>query len=1099
MLWFAALLLLSASLPALAQPGAPFRLRTEYLQDPLGIDVTVPRFSWAVAHGERGQGQSAYRIVVVAATGGLEWDSGKVASSKSVNIEYAGTALLPQTKYVWQVCYWDLNDQQSQYSENASFETAMLAPADWAGAEWIAGGGLIRREFALPVADQIMRARLYIVGMGYYEASLNGAKVGNQLLGTFTTFEVRILYDTYDVTHMLTNGNNALGVWLGAGWYSEPSVHVGDPTLIAQLRVWLKSGSVYTLVTNASDPAWRATASPILFDNIYAGETYDARLYQDGWDQPDFVNGSAWTPVTPPRKQPTGVLSAPMMPPIRATETYTAVDIWSPSPGVFMFDFGQNMAGLCTLRVRGPAGQTISMYHTESINPDGTAHQHEYSNSPQLANYTLRGSDAYEVYTPRFAYFGFRYVQVTGFPGVPDRDTLLAHFVHTDVDLTGQVVFGENELLNAVQHATRYASLSNYENIPTDCPQRERRGWLGDAQLSHLTTIHNFDMAAAYTKFLRDIQDSQTFLKNDGEVPDCVPFYGHGGQPSDPAWGGGYTIIWHSMWQYFEDTRILDQHYDSVKLYLDSLTRQLNPLGLLSFARYGDWCSVGNGFGSGCGWGQAPEGTMSSTFHYILEMEYFAEVANATGRAADASTYLARGQSARQALNQHLYASGRYAGGYQCDQALALALGLPPTPADATLVSGNLLADIASKGNHLDTGIVGTRYLPYVLSTLGRADVALAITTQRDFPSWGFMIEQGATTLWENWQTSRYKAYGSRNHIMFGPQSAWYYQHLAGIQRGGLGWSSLRIAPEPANFSLLSSLSASIDTPQGLVESSWQQTPEGICAVVDEHATAVLQCFGSGVISSIAFASFGTPAGACWNHQLGSCNAANSTAIVANLCLGKSSCSIEASSTLFGDPCFDVPKQLAVEAFGCFPAPTPYVCGQADENTDVVLACASGTITSVDFASFGTPTGSCGSYKAGSCSAANAQAVVARQCINKTSCTISASTAVFGDPCVNTFKRLYVQVSGCSAPPAAPYAHQVTIPANSQGMVVVPLAMLGLQRQALVIAEDGAGTVVWRNNQFVPGTPGVTAGQATAEGVVLTVGAGSYKLRVQLA
>eukprot|EP01121_Diplochlamys_sp_Union-15-3_P007144 TRINITY_DN1797_c0_g1_i1.p1 TRINITY_DN1797_c0_g1~~TRINITY_DN1797_c0_g1_i1.p1 ORF type:complete len:940 (-),score=210.90 TRINITY_DN1797_c0_g1_i1:27-2846(-) len=864
----------------------------------------------------RASKQSAYHILVSKSSSVLSgdvWDSGKVPSSQSTLIAFGGLALESDTSYFWKVKWWDSTGNESPFSEVAQFDTGLYKTSDWQG-QWIGGFNQLRTEFSLD--EEPVRARLFILGLGYYRAYINGRRIGDHVLGPFTTFQKRVLYDTHDVTDYLSF-SNALAVELGAGWYAQGSVNVGPRTLLLQLNIQLKSGKNFTVV---SDTKWQGIQGPVTEDDIYVGETYDARLETPGWDRPHF-NSTGWSSAVVVHAPSSSVtISSQVIQPIKEIDSYTPVSISQPSAGVYVFDFGQNMAGYCELTVSGPRGTKVLFQHAEMLYPDGNIH-HLYPNSPEIDTYILKG-EGIEVYKPRFTYHGFQYVALTGYPGVPDLDTLKAYFIHTALPETGEIVFS-NKLLNQIQHITRFASLSNFMNIPTDCPQRERRGWLGDAQLSAETTIHNFDMSAAYTNFIRNIQDEQQYDNKNGNVGDCVPFYGHGGIPADPAWGTAYTLLWYWMYQYYGDTQILSQYYDGVKAHLEALVSNTNKTtGLLTFSRYGDWCGLATG--DGCAYPSA----VVSSFYYLTQLEMVASVASMLGKTTDAARYSSLASNVRSVWNREFYnpISHIYEHGYQTEQALALYLNIV-APSEKNNVIKELLNDITVKWtNHLNTGIVGTKYLLPVLSSIGRTDLAYTIATQDTYPSWGYMINNGATTLWENWEGDRYTTYGSRNHIMFGSQSDWYFKVLGGINLtpGTVGFTSIDYKPDVNSIvNQLTSVSSSIRTHRGLVESSWNAySANALCGDGGEGTTVSLYC-SDGLISGITFASYGLPTGTCGAFKTNpSCDAKRSVQVAQQACLGKKSCSIQVSNANFGeDPCPNIVKHFYIQVSGCaYPA-----------------------------------------------------------------------------------------------------------------------------------------------------------------------------------
>jgi len=902
---------------------APYNLKVQYVGGRvMGIQGTNLLFSWSLpnpADNQRGINQTGFELLITTEARGWtnpNYNSGPVTSGQPSTV--ISPFLDSDATYIWRV-KWVSAGTVSDWSEIATFDTA--APPSWFGAQWISSRlpksqNQFRTSFSLrgPVA----RARLYIAGLGYYHATINGQRVGNAVLGTFTTFQQRVLYDIWDVTHSLSF-DNAIAVTLGNGWYAQPSVNVGPISLKLALSVTYTNNQTEQIVTNLSK--WKTSTGPIIANDIYIGETYNASMETPGWEYASY-NDARWENVITPNPLPGGVLSPQIMAKVQQVEAYSPKSITNPQGNIYVFDFGQNMAGYCTLSVRGPPGTNITLIYSEMIYENGLVQDLYGPGDPMIDTFLIRGSGDYETYETKFTYHGFQYVQVLGFPGTPSDSSLQAFFVHTALPETGQIVFSDT-LLNQIQHITRYASLSNYMNIPTDCPQRERRGWLGDAQLSAETTIHNWDMAAAYTKFIQDIRDSQVFLypQGHGAVPDCVPFYNHGGLPSDPAWGTAYTLLYNWMYRYYGDQRILSEFYNGVQQYVESLFRQADPsTGLLLTSLYGDWCSVAQypSPNPGCQY----ISPIVSSFYYIHEMEVFANVSLILKKTAEYNRYHSLAQKARSNFHNHFWnnQTQTYANGFQADLVLPLYLNLVPQNL-ISKVGANLVNSLKNKRQyHLDTGIVGTKFLFPVLSdVLEESDLAYQISVQRTYPSYGWMVDQGATTLWESWQGSRYVDYASRNHIMFGTQSAWYYQSLAGITNtpGTNAWSDITIHPRINGVEKnLTHTTANLETMRGRIGSSWS-TQQTYCSTVPEHAVIHFQCV-SGTISQIVFASFGTPNGECGSFTVNpACNAKNSVEIVSKACLGKSSCTIEASDTIFGDPCYGTFKRMSVQVGGC--------------------------------------------------------------------------------------------------------------------------------------------------------------------------------------
>ncbi len=792
-------------------PSAPVNLRCEYLSNPLGIDVRQPRFAWVLEHSERGQKQSAYQVLVATRPSvlgedkGDAWDSGKVESDDSTQVAYKGKPLESGHAYDWKVRYWDSGGHASSYSAPAHLEMGLLSPEEWKG-QWIGGANQLRTELQVPGA--VARARAYICGLGYYELRLNGAKVGNNDLDpAFTTYTKRELYSTYDVTPYLRHGANAVGVMLGEGWF-------GSRALMFQMNIELADGKRLTI---SSSTQWKAHNGPIVSDSIYNGEVYDARLETPGWDAPGF-DDSAWD-AAQAVKAPGGTLSAEMMPAIQLTAEMVPRTISSPHPGVYVYDFGQNFSGWVQLRVRGPRGARVQLRFTEMIYDNGMVNRENLEGAKARDIYILRGDGALETFEPRFTYHGFRYVEVTGFPGTPGLESLRGRFVHSAVASVGNFA-ASKPVLNQIQRLILWSQLTNLFSIPTDCDQRnERQGWMGDAQVTAEEAMLNFDMAAFYTNFLRDIQDAQ---QPGGEVPDTVP-HRYGQYPADPAWGTAYPLIAWYMYEQYGDRRILEEHYDSLKKYVESLRRRA-PDNVLRFSYYGDWVSI-----------LKTPGALVSDFYYYWDVQILAKAGQLLGKNEDAQAYSQLAAQIKGAFNKEFYdaKTGDYANGTQTANTLALYLDLVPKEGRDG-AEGNLTNDIVYTHNsHVTTGFIGVKYLLPLLTRLGRTDLAYELATQTTYPSWGYMIENGATTLWELWQNKTGPAMNSHDHIMFGSLGAWFYQALAGINLAPDSAGYLHIRIEPQVVRDLNWASGTVNTVRGTVSSSWTHGSDSIALNVE--------------------------------------------------------------------------------------------------------------------------------------------------------------------------------------------------------------------------------------------------------------------------
>ena len=818
--WFAANSLWAADL-------RPEQLRCELLDNPLGIDAVQPRFSWILNADERGQRQTAYEILVASTAdnltpGGADlWDSGKLMSDQSAFISYAGKPLASGQHCFWRVRVWDKDAKASDSSSNASFEMGLMNPSDWQ-AQWIGQttdvnvkpAPMFRREFSLN--GKIKQARAYVCGLGYCDLRINGKKVGDDWLDPgYTRYDKRVLYVTHDVTSMLKNGKNAIGAVLGNGWFNVQAKAAWDfdkapwraaPRLLCSLQVEFVNGRKVVI---GSDPNWKCATGPVVLNGIYGGEVYDARLEMAGWDGPEF-DDSAWQ-AAQIVDAPKGKLVAQAMPPIKSDGELKPVNVTNPKPGVFVFDFGQNLAGHSELKVRGPAGTKITMKYGERLHTDGTLDQRDIavhvarfdaSQPFQTDSYILKGKGT-EQWHSDFTYYGFQYVEVTGFPGKPDRETLRAVFTHSAVPSAGNFECS-NPLLNKIWRAARWSYLSNLQGIPTDCPHREKNGWMGDAQLACEQGLFNFDGVTVYEKWLNDIDDEQ---RPGGELPGIVPTSGWGYQwGNGPAWDNAFLMIPLYLYQYYGDEKPLRDHYEGMKRYVDYLTRRAK----------GDIVSIG--LNDWVPYKTTTPADITDTAYYYRDAQVVSLAAALCGKTDDAAHYAALAGEIKAAFNKHFYnpETGLYGNGSQTSLSCALYQGLVE-PENSGRVLQNLVANVEARNGHIDTGILGAKYILNTLTDHGRTDVAYRMASQKDLPSWGWWIEQGATTLWEEWNEE-----ASRNHIMFGDVSAWFYKALAGINPDPAAPGFKHFIIRPNLVGDLKSARAEYHSVRGKIMSDWR-------------------------------------------------------------------------------------------------------------------------------------------------------------------------------------------------------------------------------------------------------------------------------------
>ncbi len=658
---------------------------------------------------------------------------------------------------------------------------------------------LMRKAFL--VAKPVRRARAYVSGLGYYELYLNGERVGNHVLDPANQqHHKRALYVTHDVTNLLQQGDNVAGLMLGHGWWQ------GTCAGWLQLCIDYADGEVQQIVT---DPSWRWSSGPIVEESLYHGETYDARLEKTGWSAPGY-DDAGWEAVVP-LETPPEQMSSQIMPPIRVVDTVKPVKLTPLDDGSVIVDFGQNLTGWMKLQVEGPAGTEVVMRHAELLYPDGRLNVENLRSARVTDRYVLKGGGP-EAYAPRFTQHGFRYAEIRGYPGELTADKVEAQVVHTDLRRAGHFECA-NELYNQIRDITLWSIRGNNMSIPTDCPQRdERMGWMGDAHLAAETGILNFDMAAYYENFLRVIADSQS---PEGFVPDTCPHLW--GQPDgSPPWAIAYPLITWYCYRYYGDLRAVERHYDNIARWFGTLDAKAVD-NVLEYCHYGDWVGVEQTpmppIGSGC---------------YYWTAKMLEEFAGALGKTDDQARWAAKKDAIAAAYNARFFnvEKGCYDEGSQFSQIFPLYLGIAQGEQREAALR-RLTSEIEqTRGGHLATGILGTKYVFDVLVRAGRADLAYTVSLQEDYPSWGFMIANGATTLWELWKLETGGGMNSHNHQMFGSVVDWFFGGVAGINTlPAPGYRQFVIAPQPDPR--VESAQALVKTVNGPVSSAWNQSADG--------------------------------------------------------------------------------------------------------------------------------------------------------------------------------------------------------------------------------------------------------------------------------
>ena len=847
------LLLQSPTLKAFAQNIEshimPTSLRCEYLVSPLAVDTREPRFSWTIESGARGAKQTAYQIIVassannLAANKGDLWDTGKVASSQTIQIAYRGKPLGSRQECFWKVRVWDQNGKASAWSKPAQFKMGLLELPDWS-AEWIGdklpsvetvAATMLRREFNL--AARVKRAIIYSSALGVYELRINGRRVGDSILAPeFTDYHTRTQYHAYDVTSLLRPGANAIGAMLGDGWYAggvglahlikkQRNIYGNHPRFIAQLEIELADGKKERIAT---DGEWRTTREgPIRSSDILNGEDYDGRREMTGWDRPGF-DDRTWQGTDVASNVSTKLVAQPNEP-IRVMREIKPIAVSEPKPGVYVFDMGQNMVGWCRLEVQGARGTTVKLRHAEMLSPDGTIYTDNLRIAKQTDTYTMRG-DRIETFEPHFTYHGFRYVELTGLQSKPPLDALTGRVFYSSMDETGGFECSE-PMLNKLWQNILWTQRGNMHSIPTDCPQRdERLGWMGDIQIFVGTGIFNMDMAAFFTKWMHDVRDAQA---TDGRFADFSPHpFGKNERFTGvPGWGDAGIVVPWRVWQHYGDKRILAENFDAGRRWVEFI-RSNNADLLWKNKRgndYGDWLNsdtlIYEGFPNKGG--QVPK-EVFATMMFAYATDLLSRMATVLGKETEAKKYGTLFEEIKAAFNKaYVSEDGRIQGDTQAGYALALHFDLLPEVLRPVAFK-HMLDGIARYKGHMSTGFHSTYRMMLELTRAGRSDVAYDLINHRTFPSWGYSIENGATTIWERWdgyvkgRGFQNKGMNSFNHYAIGAVGEWMYRVILGINNDDErpAYEHFILRPFPGGG--LKWAKGSYNSIRGRIESSWR-------------------------------------------------------------------------------------------------------------------------------------------------------------------------------------------------------------------------------------------------------------------------------------
>jgi alpha-L-rhamnosidase len=826
--------------------AAPSDLRCTGLTEPLAVADARPEFSWKVQAASSALHavlQSSYEIRIgtssqrLIAGKSLLWDSGKVDSSatSTEGKAYTGPALQPQHAYAWQVRVWDEKNNTSTWSRPAHWTQAPEWEAKWIAAHATdAEAGkdpmpLLRKKISVP--GPVARALLYTAGLGQYEFRINGAKVGNsELTPGWSDYRKTVFYDSYDVTSMLRSGANALGIMLGNGMYRVPETpgrynkftgSYGPPKCIVQLHIELTNRESIDVI---SDGSWKTKPGPITFSSTYGGEDYDARRDIAGWDGASF-DDAAWTPVSV-AEGPGGMLRPELAPPIRVMRTYTSILRTEPKPGILVYDLGQNFAGWPAITVNGPAGATVKLIPGELLNPDGTVSQ-QSSGEPQWYSYTLKGAGT-EQWHPRFSYYGFRYVQVEGSataahaqPELPKIITLRGEAVHTSSESVGTFE-SSDKLLNRIHELIVRAIENNAESLLTDCPHREKLGWLEETHLLAPSLLYDFELSGIYAATARNIADAQQVDgPKAGRVPEIAPQYvvfepNWGIFDDSPEWGSAAVLAPWYVYERDGDMGHLLSHLEVMRGYVDYLSTRAHE-GIISYG-LGDWYDIGPGEP---GVSKLTSPGFTPTAIYYQDLRVLQRTLAMAGKNDESRSYAEMADAVRHDFNARFYdaAKQRYDKGSQTAQAMPLTLGMVPEGEQAHVLDA-LIADIRAHQNHVTAGDVGYHYVVDALLQGGRSDVLYDMLERTDSPSYGYQLAQGATSLTEAWDAN---PHSSQDHFMLGDVEEWFYRGLAGINVDFAAQPTSQLMLRPEVVGNLSWVRGRYVSAWGPVESYWRR------------------------------------------------------------------------------------------------------------------------------------------------------------------------------------------------------------------------------------------------------------------------------------
>ncbi|HEY1020177.1 MAG TPA: family 78 glycoside hydrolase catalytic domain [Sediminibacterium sp.] len=846
-------------------------LLTENKSNPVEVEEQAPRFSWQLSATQRNTMQTAYAIQVWEAGNkkNTVWNSGKIMSDQSVYVPYAGKALQSGKKYNWSVQVWDNHTTQPASSEAGSFQMALLQNTDWK-AKWIEPGyaedsvmrpsPLFRKQFA--ANKKIVSATAYITAHGLYEAQINGKRISDAYFTPgWTAYKKRLQYQAYDVTALLQKGVNAIGVTLGSGWYrgvigfsNNRNVYGKDIALLFQLTINYSDGSTEQVL---SDDSWKSSTGAIRYSEIYNGETIDAREEKNGWTLPGY-DDSQWSGVKT-ATHPVNVLVATYNEPIRRKEVFQAKRIITTPMGEKVIDFGQNLVGWVTLKVKGKAGDKIVVSHAEVLDKTGNFYTTNLRAAKAQDTYILKGGEE-EIFEPHFTWHGFQFIKLEGYPGELKPENFTAVALYSDMPTTG-TFSSSHPLVNQLQHNIEWGQKGNFLDVPTDCPQRdERLGWTGDAQAFSRTAAFNMNVHNFFTKWLKDVEADQLPT---GSVPFVVPNVLGAGSAGSAGWADAATIIPWNVYLAYGDKKVLENQYNSMKAWVGYMRNNSTDFLWNKGFHFGDWLFYRPHDDN--------DGKSAVTDKYLIAQCFYAHstqllinAARVLGKMEEVANYETLLKNIKAAFGkEYLTATGRLVSSTQTAYVLALNFDMLPENLRAQAAE-RLAANVKDYGNHLTTGFLGTPYLCHVLTRFGYVDLAYKLLLQETYPSWLYPVKMGATTIWERWDgikpdgTFQVPSMNSYNHYAYGAIGDWMYRVMVGLDtyEDGTGYKHSKIEPHIGGG--FTNASASLQTYYGKLSNSWKLSGDQLVMEVEVPANTTATVFVPAK-SADAITESGTP------------------------------------------------------------------------------------------------------------------------------------------------------------------------------------------------------------------------------------------------